>query len=219
MFTAAVGLCVSVLTAPRAVADVENSICIVLDAGHGGIDGGAVSADGIQEKNINLDIAKRLKAYLEHSGAQVIMTREKDISLHKNDSESIKNKKRSDLNARKEMVNNSAAEIFISIHLNHFGQSKYKGAQVFYEPLHAGSIKLAGCIQGEMREALDKDNKRMPAKIGDDKLLFRNLKIPSVIVECGFLSNPGEALLLSTPEYRQKVAYSIYMGILSYFSS
>ncbi len=191
---------------------------IIIDAGHGGLDGGAVSSDGVQEKNINLDIAKRLKVYLEHSGAKVLMTREKDISLHKNDDESIKNKKRSDLNTRREMVNNSDAEIFVSIHLNFFEQSKYKGAQVFYEKLHPESVKLAGCIQSEMKEALDKENKRMPAKIGDDKMLFRNLKIPSVIVECGFLSNPSEAMLLNTPEYRQKVAYSIYMGIMDYFS-
>ena len=89
---------------------------------------------------------------------------------------------------------------------------------MFYEKLHPESAKLAGYIQSKMKDVLDRENKRVPSKIGDDKLLFKDLQVPSVIVECGFLSNPGEAMLLNTPEYRNMVAYSIYMAVMSYFA-
>lgn len=192
---------------------------IVVDAGHGGLDGGATSKDGFLEKNINLSIAKYLKEYLEQSGAKVIMTRSDDVSLHKNDSDTVKNKKRSDLIARRNLANSSGGDAFISIHINYFQQSKYKGAQVFYETKNSSSITLAECIQKEMIDILDKNNNRTIAKIASNKILYQDLKIPSVLVECGFLSNPDEAKLLSTKEYQKKTAYSIYMGILDYFAN
>ena len=192
---------------------------IVLDAGHGGLDGGASSKDGSKEKDINLSIVKHLKKYLEQSGAKVVMTRTEDVSLHQNDADTIKNKKRSDLLKRRNIANTSGGDAFISIHMNYFEQSKYKGAQVFYETKNSSSITLAQCIQKEMINILDKSNNRTPLKIASGKILYQDLKIPSVLVECGFLSNPDEAKLLKTPEYQKKVAYSIYMGILDYFGT
>ena len=191
---------------------------IVLDAGHGGLDGGATAGDGTMEKTINLSIAKYLKVYLEQSGTKVIMTREKDISLHDNMNDTIKNKKRSDLLKRREIANTSGADAFVSIHINYFEQEKYKGAQVFYETKNSNSIDLAKSIQDSMVNLLDKDNKRTIAKIAQNKILYNDLKIPSVLVECGFLSNNNEAKLLKTKEYQRKVAYSIYLGIMDYFA-
>lgn len=188
---------------------------IVIDAGHGGMDGGATSGDTL-EKNINLSIAKYLESYLKQSGANVVMTRESDMELGEN-KEGVKNKKREDLKERKSIVNKTAPDVFVSIHQNFFGESKYKGAQVFYETNNINSIKLAQIVQNSMISNLDKSNTRQVAKIPDNKILFQDLKVPAILVECGFLSNKEEAELLKTKEYQQKVAYSIYVGISQYF--
>lgn len=191
---------------------------IVVDAGHGGMDGGAESASGIKEKDINLKIAKYLKSYLEQGGAKVVMTRESDISLHENDNAAIRSRKRQDLLKRREIANTSGADMLLSIHLNQFEQSKYKGAQVFYETASPKSKLLATSIQSSMRENLDKTNTRTEMKIASNKLQFQDLNLPAVIIECGFLSNPEEALMLNTPEYQEKIALSIYLGVLSYYN-
>lgn len=191
----------------------------VVDAGHGGLDGGASTADGALEKDINLKIAKYLEAYLKQSGAKVVMTRTKDISLHKTDESSVKNRKREDLLKRREIANTSGADLMVSIHLNCFEQTKYSGAQVFYEQNFAESKALATALQNTMRENLNKENKRVEQKIPADKLQFQNLSVPTVLVECGFLSNPEESALLKTPEYQQKVALAIYMGILRFYNA
>lgn len=190
----------------------------VVDAGHGGLDGGAVSKNGVSEKDINLKIAFYLKNYLEKNGAKVIMTRVKDESLHVNDKGSVKSKKRSDLIARKNKANNAEADALISIHLNFFQQSKYKGAQVFYESIHKESVDLAQNIQSELKNGLDKNNNRQISKIDSSKLMYQNLTLPAVIVECGFLSNPEEVQKLSEKEYQEKVALCISLGIIKYFT-
>ena len=191
---------------------------IVIDAGHGGLDGGAVSKSGITEKEINLKIAFYLKNYLEKNGAKVIMTRSSDKSLHTDDKDSVKNKKRSDLLARRNIANNSGADALVSIHLNFFEQSKYKGAQVFYEGAHQESIDLAQKIQSEFKNGLDSNNNRQIAKINDSKIMYRDLNLPAVIAECGFLSNPEEAEKLTQKEYQEKAALCISLGIIKYFS-
>lgn len=191
---------------------------IVVDAGHGGLDGGAVSKSGISEKDINLKIAFYLKNYLEINGAKVIMTRTSDKSLHSDDKGSVKSKKRSDLLTRRNMANSADADILISIHLNFFEQSKYKGAQVFYEGLHKESANLAQKIQNEFKNSLDSSNNRQIAKIDSSKIMYQNLTLPAVIAECGFLSNPDEAEKLCTKEYQEKVALCISMGVIRYFS-
>jgi len=191
---------------------------VVVDAGHGGMDGGAVSENGISEKDINLKIAFYLKNYLEKNGAKVVMTRTKDQSLHTDDKGSIKSKKRSDLMARRNKANNSDGDVLISIHLNYFQQSQYKGAQVFYEGLHKESIRLAQSKQNELKSTLDNDNNRQIATIDSNKLMYQNLTLPAVIVECGFLSNPEEREKLCTKEYQEQVALGICLGTVKYFS-
>lgn len=190
---------------------------IVIDAGHGGMDGGAVSKSGISEKDINLKIAFYLKNYLEKNGAKVIMTRSNDRSLHTNEKVSVKSKKRSDLLARRNIANNADADILISIHLNFFEQSKYKGAQVFYEGQHKESSVLAQKIQSELKNGLDNNNNRQIAKISDSKIMYQNLNLPAVITECGFLSNPDEAEKLTQKDYQEKVALCISLGVIKYF--
>ncbi|MBO5454532.1 MAG: N-acetylmuramoyl-L-alanine amidase [Clostridia bacterium] len=193
--------------------------CIIIDAGHGGIDGGAVSDSGISEKNINLSIASSLKRLLESKGAKVIMTREEDISLHNDDNESVRNKKRSDLINRREIVNNSGADFLISIHLNFFTSPKYKGAQMFYEINHNESKIIAETLQKSLIDNVDRGNTRRAKKLDTSKLLFDNLKIPGVIAECGFLSNREESVLLNTARYQLKIANALCIGILNYFNS
>lgn len=190
---------------------------IILDAGHGGIDGGAVSKDGSNEKDINLSIAKYLESYLTQSGAKVIMTRSDDRSLHGKEAQTVNEKKKSDLLKRKEKVNSSGADLFISIHQNFFTESKYSGAQTFYEPKSPQSKTAALIIQNSLKDNADNSNLRLPMQIDSSKILFADLKIPAVLVECGFLSNPEEAKMLSAKEYQQKLAFSIYLGIIQYF--
>ena len=202
----------------RAVATFMPSITkvIVLDAGHGGVDPGTVSKSGIKEKDINLTIAKYLRDYLEQSGAVVIMTRTKDIGLYSSDG-SLRKKKNEDLKARKEIVKNSRGDIFITIHLNSFPDSKYYGAQTFYPPDNSGGKNLAERIQEELINALNRDNKRV-ALSKDGIYLIRGLDIPTALVECGFLSNPNEEKLLIKSDYQKKIAWAIYMGIQNYFA-
>lgn len=196
-----------------------NDRIIVIDAGHGGIDGGAVSETGLVEKDINLKIAKYLEGYLKDAGAKVVMTRNDDRGLYSEENATVKNKKRQDLLKRREIANSSGADMMISLHLNKFEQSQYKGAQVFYETNFADSKKLATAIQKSLKENLDKSNTRMEMKIDSSKLQFQKLSIPSVIVECGFLSNQEESIKLSTDEYQRKVALSIYLGVINFYNS
>ena len=190
---------------------------IIIDAGHGGVDGGAVSKEGVSEKDINLSIAKYLESYLTQSGAKVIMTRTKDESIHSKNAKTINEKKKSDLLNRKDKVNSSGADLFISIHQNYFTESKYSGAQVFYEPKSPQSKTCALIIQNSLKDNADNSNLRLPMQIDSSKMLFKDLKTPAVLVECGFLSNPEEASMLSSKEYQQKLAFSIYLGIIQYF--
>lgn len=183
--------------------------CIVIDAGHGGFDPGKVASDGVNEKNINLAIASKLSTFLEEGGAVIRNTRIEDSSL----SES----KRQDLKSRAEIANNSKADIFVSIHQNSFPKSSVKGAQVFYYKGSEEGKKLAGFIQNRLKEVVDIDNSRI-AKANDSYYVLKQIKIPSVIVECGFLSNGIEHNKLMSSEYQEKLAWAIYMGILDYFN-
>lgn len=177
---------------------------IIIDAGHGGIDPGAVSPSGTREDRINLCIAKKLRSYLEHDGANVVMTRETDEGIR--------------LNKRAEMVREYEPDIVVSIHLNKFGQSQYYGAQTFYMKGSEEGKALAKSIQDELIRVLDRGNKRQ-IKASDSFLILKASDAPSVIVECGFLSNPEEEKLLKTDEYQERIAWAIYTGIVGYFSS
>lgn len=189
---------------------------IVVDAGHGGVDGGAVGKSGVLESHVNLEIALRLRKLLEQSGALVILTRDADIGLY-SDSGRIRDKKNEDLKNRKKIMDESDADIFVSIHLNSFPQTQYYGAQTFYPKNSEKSKLLAEFIQEELIRVLNNGNARQ-SKLKSDVYLMQECSIPVVLVECGFLSNPMEERLLQEAKYQEKVAWSIYIGILRYFN-
>lgn len=197
---------------------VANKI-IVLDAGHGGIDPGAMNKDKtILEKDVNLEITKKLRDLLESSGATVIMTREKDVSLYQEDgNKTIRQKYNENLKNRKKIIDESNADIFVSIHLNAFEQSKYSGAQTFYPKGKDDGKELAQFIQDELKRVVDKENNRK-IKPRDDIYLLKNTNMPSVLIECGFLSNEKESQLLADSKYQDKIAWAIYVGIQKYLA-
>ena len=180
---------------------------IVIDAGHGGFDPGAIGVTGKEEKTINLAIALKLQALLEQSGANVVLTRATD--------EAVAQSKKEDMKVRKIIKDESDGDIFISIHLNSFPEEKYKGAQVFYPKGNEESKIMAENIQKSLINILDKGNNRI-AKELKDIYLIKNSKIPSNIVECGFVSNSEEEAKLSTSEYQDKIAWAIYIGLTEY---
>ncbi len=208
---AVVLICQSGIIIPVSSADPSQKT-VIIDAGHGFPDGGTVSQSGIKESEINLQIAKKLKKLLSKNKVKVIMTRNDKNSL----STSETNNKRDDLNKRTHIRESSDADLFISIHLNHFGESKYRGAQVFYSENNPENKELAQSIQTKLIELADPENTRS-IKSTNSIFILKNSSIPSALAECGFLSNPEEALLLSTPEYQDKIAKALYHGIMDYF--
>ena len=196
--------------------NVKGSRVIIIDAGHGGIDGGAVGKSGTIEKVINLSIAQKIKAYIEEHGDTCIMVREIDEGLY-SEYGTVRNKKQQDLKNRKDIIREYDADIFISIHLNSFPQSQYYGAQVFYMRGDEKSEALAKKIQEELIKTLDRNNKRT-AKPSDNYFLLDGNSIPSILVECGFLSNPEEERLLNDDGYQNKIAWAIYSGLMKYFN-
>lgn len=192
---------------------------IVIDAGHGEPDGGATGISGVLEKDINLAIAQKLQSLLEQSGSIVILTRSDDYSIHDPDKQTIREKKNSDLRNRKKIMNESGADVFVSIHLNKFEQSQYYGAQVFYSTNNEQSEVLAKVVQKELIDVIDNGNTREAKAAGDNIYLMREAAIPAIVVECGFLSNPEEERLLQTEEYQEKLAWSIYVGLIKYFNN
>lgn len=190
---------------------------ITIDPGHGGIDPGAVSARGTKEDEVNLEIAFKLKRLIEQSGGIVIMTREEDVGLHSDEAESLRQMKIEDLKRRKEIVEGSKSEIFISIHLNSFINTRYHGAQAFFREGSKEGEHFALMIQEQLKETLDKDNKRSPQK-RDNIYLLNEINIPAVLVECGFLSNPQEDKLLNTENHQEKIAWAIYIGVINYLN-
>ncbi|QOX64472.1 hypothetical protein FRZ06_14545 [Anoxybacterium hadale] len=195
---------------------------LLLDPGHGGMDGGAQSAAGVSEKDINLAIAMYVKEFAEADGWKVVMTREKDIALGDTGSKTIRGKKTADLIARKQMIKEVAPIAAISIHLNSFKQDRsVRGAQTFF-PSGPGeqvvldeSKKLAEAIQDRLVTGIADGSERV-ALGKRDVLMFKNPTVPMAIVECGFLSNESEAKLLEDPEYQKKIARYIYEGIMIY---
>jgi N-acetylmuramoyl-L-alanine amidase len=190
---------------------------IIIDAGHGGFDGGASTDDGVSEKGINLDIALYLKEYLNLFGFNVVMTRETDTSTESEGLTTIRSKKSSDLHNRMYLMEKTDNAIFVSIHQNHFSSSKYKGAQVFYSPQFSEqSSLLAESIQESIVYYLQKDNKRQIKPCGTSVYLIYKAVKPAVLVECGFLSNPDDSENLQNEIYQRKMALCIAIGILNY---
>ena len=190
---------------------------IVIDPGHGGRDGGAVSRSGLVEKEITLAISLYLRDLLEASGALVIMTRESDQELASEEARLLGRRKKEDLLNRVKIINREYADLFVSIHLNSVPSPKWRGAQTFYNPKWPESERLAQFIQEELIRNLENTH-RLPKK-NQDIFILRTSHIPGVLIEVGFLSHPEEAALLGQEEYQKKVAFAIYTGILRYYSN
>ncbi len=189
---------------------------VVIDAGHGGEDPGKISNSGLKEKELNLNIALKVKELLEKDQYNVIMTRQEDKLVYSQGTTDIYYKRLQDLTRRKEIMDNSGADIVVSIHTNSFPQAQYYGAQTFYPADSPESKKLAECIQKSMRENVDKSNEREP-QLKQPIVIIKDLKTPTTIVECGFLSNAAEEQKLGTEEYQTTLAEAIKKGIDSYF--
>lgn len=194
---------------------VSNKV-IVIDAGHGNPDGGAVSTNGISEAEINLKIALKLQNLLEQSGATVILTRSDENGIYDTNKTNIKDKKISDIKNRVKIGNSSSADIFVSIHLNKIPQNQYSGWQTFFKKGCDQGEKLATSIQENLNKTIEKENNRVPMKL-DNVYIVKNIEIPLTIVECGFLSNEEEERKLQEDNYQDKLAWGIYNGIINYF--
>ena len=196
---------------------VSNKVVIV-DAGHGTPDEGAESNNGTTEAKINLKIALKLQTLLEQSGCTVLLTRSDENAIYDAGSDTIREKKVSDMHNRVKLGNESSADVFVSIHLNKIPQQQYDGWQTFYKKNNEDSKRLATAIQNNLNDAIQKENNRQPAQL-NTVYLMKCVEIPITIVECGFLSNPEEEQLLQTDEYQDKLAWGIYNGIADYFNS
>ena len=185
---------------------------VIIDAGHGGIDSGAVGVDGIIEKDINLSIALKLKRLFNISNFEVILTRETDILLN---TDGVKKRKASDLSNRVKIANKYPCAVFVSIHMNKFPQEKYKGMQIFFSPNNLDSANLAELIHKNNKEYLQPDNSR-EIKRGKDIFVLENIKNCGVLIECGFLSNREEAHLLTQDWYQNKVAKIIFASVAEF---
>lgn len=191
---------------------------IVIDAGHGNPDGGALGISGSHEADINLKIAKKTGDFLQKCGAHVIYTRENNEAVADDLNDSIKNIKKSDMSNRKIIRDNSDADVFISIHMNIFAESKYSGAQVFYNN-SVGSKVLAEYIQKSFKENVDRENNRNIKDAKNSIYILNNCTFPSVLVECGFISNPYEEKKLLSDDYQDKIAYAISSGIINFLTN
>ena len=194
----------------------ENNKVIVIDPGHGGIDGGAKSENGVIEKDINLSISLKTKAALESKGYKVIMTRSEDVGLY-TEGKKVREKKIEDLGNRVKIKKENKCDAFISIHQNMFPQKNCKGAQV-WSANNEPSQKLGKIIQQKFKEEVDQNNKREPKVAKKEyKILNDGYEGASVIVECGFLSNPEECELLGKEDYQNKIANTLANAIDEYF--
>lgn len=192
----------------------KKGITVVIDSGHGGNDPGKIAADGTQEKDLNLAIALKLQKYLEAADIKVIMTRTTDEGLYDPDAS---NKKVQDMKNRIALMEESNADLVVSIHQNSYSDSAIHGAQVFYYTTSAASKTLAETLQSILIADLDRTNHRQ-AKANDSYYLLKKTTLPIVIVECGFLSNPDEAALLKSDSYQEELAWVLHLGILQYIN-
>ena len=206
----------------KSTVDVLNdsvAYTIVIDAGHGGVDSGTSAADGTPEKEINLQIAHKLNDVLRSFGVETVMIRTEDISIHDESAKTIRQKKVSDIKNRLSIINNTDNAIYVSIHQNHYLDSKYTGTQVFYSKNNPDSEVFAKKIRASVVSILQKDNTREIKQSGKEIYLLNNAQVPAVMVECGFMSNEKETELLKNSDYQQKLAFVIALGICDYINS
>jgi len=205
------------LPSPSRNAEAEASFTIVIDAGHGGEDGGC-EGNGLVEKDLNLDIAMRLASLFHKSGINTVMTRETDILLYDVNSDYEGKKKAQDVRRRLQIANEQNNPLLVSIHMNYFAQTQYSGLQVWYSKNDPRSRTLANLIQSSVKSSLQPNNKRAVKEADSSIFLLHNANFPALLIECGFLSNPEEARALAEEDYRQKLAESIFNAIMTYIS-
>ncbi|MCI1956681.1 MAG: N-acetylmuramoyl-L-alanine amidase [Oscillospiraceae bacterium] len=191
---------------------------VVVDAGHGGEDGGATGKSVKPEKDINLAIAKDLQDLLLASGYRVVMTRTDDTAIS-DDLDTVHERKVSDIHNRLKIIEAQGNCIFVSIHQNQFEQGRYHGTQVFYSKNTEQSKELAESIKNRVVGLLQKDNERQTKPATSSIYLLWHATVPAVLVECGFLSNEEEAARLNRPEYQRQMAFAIYCGLLDFCSA
>ena len=193
---------------------------VILDAGHGNPDGGATGNNGkIFESDLNLEIILKLQKLLELSNINVILTRSDENGIYSEDTNSIREKKISDMENRVTLSENTYADLFLSIHMNSLNNSSVKGFQVFYSNKSTNSKSCANFINENLTYSLLNFSNNKKVKEIKDIYLAKKILHPFVLIECGFLSNPDEAYLLSTDEYQNKLTWGIYTGIIDYFSN
>ena len=200
-------------------ASAEKLPVIIIDPGHGGEDGGTQSADGTLEKHINLDISLKINELLLSEGFTTVLTREGDYMIYDDGSTTQRQKKNSDIHNRMKTVEENGDCILLSVHQNYFTESKYSGTQVFYSKNNPDSRLLAEKIQKSVVSALQPDNTRQTKESGSDIYLLYHSQVPSVMVECGFMSNYAEAEKLKDEDYQQKMAEAIVEGLKNYIES
>ena len=201
-----------------AISEATEKKTIIIDAGHGGEDCGAIGVSGIYEKDLNLEISTTLGDILAENGYAVVYTRTEDKLLYAEE-ENIKGiRKISDLKNRCKIGAEYPSSIFISVHMNSFGDSKYSGLQVYYGLKDGGSLRLAQAVQNSVKSELQESNKRV-VKPGENMYILENLENTAILIECGFLSNPEECEKLSQKEYQKQLCFSICCGIIEYMKT
>lgn len=198
--------------------EVTDRPVIVLDAGHGGLDSGAVGKSGVLEKDVNLSVVKHLQKLLELSGFKTVLTRSEDVSIYDPGVEGIRNQKLSDMDNRLEIIQSYPDSVFLCIHQNNYTDPQYFGGQMFYNNNNPDNRTLAQIMQNRFAQ-LQPGNDREIKLSGDELFLLKSNPNPSLMIECGFLSNPEEEAKLATDEYQQKLTFTIYSGLLEYLDA
>lgn len=203
--------CVSIIPAIATSVRPKGKYTIVIDAGHGGRDGGSIGASGSVEKELNLAYAKSLQKLLAKAGINVVMTRTNDNGLYNNNAD---NKKLSDMRQRRDIINSACPDLVVSIHMNSFPLDSCKGAKTFYQVGNETSLSVAKSIQDSLHYYVANASKTVS---GGDYYILNCTKYTSVLIECGFLSSPEEERLLNSDTYREEFVYSVYRGIMLHF--
>lgn len=196
---------------------VKTTPTVIIDAGHGGFDGGAVAGDGTVEKDINLEISLKLASILRFNGFKVIMTRTEDIGTD-TVSGSVAKRKKNDLQNRLLLMEKNPDALYISVHLNKFTTSAASGTQVFYTPNFKEAYDLSLLVQKSVVSMLQPENTRTVKQGTSATYLLKNAKVPAIIVECGFLSNKSDLEKLKTEDYQSQMAFAIASGIMDFYS-
>ena len=212
IFMIAVLLSVGIVSVVKSDSVPKPTYTIVIDAGHGGRDNGCSGAKGTIESDINLDITKILKEYLETLGVDVVLTRADKNGLYDSN---VDNYKQSDMENRLKIINDANPDMVISIHQNSFSDSSQRGAQAFYQEGDSVSLAFAESMQSQLISQLPQARKECN---DGDYYILKECKHPSILIECGYLTNPEEESLLSSKDYQRKVAYSIMCGVVKYFN-